>query len=99
MSGADSLSTVALRPWPTPAKEALSKEDVFAQVGQLTVERKQWMRDITEQTLLDDMAAGRGGVLESVEDGKQGAKEEALSQVEMMEKLGLARMEVHNKLE
>ncbi|KAL5423521.1 hypothetical protein PMIN07_010007 [Paraphaeosphaeria minitans] len=99
MSDADPLSSVALRPWPAPAKEVLSKEDMFAQVGQLTVERKQWLRDIKEQTLLEDMEAGRDGILESVESGKQGDNEDVLSQAEMLEKLGKARFEVHNKLE
>lgn len=99
MSGADPLSTVALRPWPAPAKEALSKEDIYAQVAQLTSERKQYLRDITEKSLLDDIAAGRDGIIDSVEGGKQNEKEEVLSQAEMLEKLGKARHEVYNKLE
>ncbi|KAL5375394.1 hypothetical protein DPSP01_011203 [Paraphaeosphaeria sporulosa] len=99
MSGADPLSSVALRPWPAPAKEALSTEDMFAQVGQLTAERKQWMRDIKEQALLDDIAAGRDAILESVEGGKQRDQDEVLSHAAMLEKLGKARVEVHSKLE
>lgn len=99
MSGADLLSTVALRPWPAPAKEALSKEDMYAQVGQLTTERKQWLRDITEKTLLEDIAAGRDGIVQSIEGATHDAKEEVLSPAEMLEKLGKARFDVFNKLE
>ncbi|KAF1968832.1 hypothetical protein BU23DRAFT_583040 [Bimuria novae-zelandiae CBS 107.79] len=96
MAGLDALSNVALRPWPAPEKEALSKEDIFAQVGQLTSERKQYLREITEKSLLEDIAAGRDGIVESVEEDK---KEEVLSQAEMVEKLGKARHDVYSKLE
>lgn len=99
MSGAESLSNVALRPWPAPEKEALSKEDIFAQVARLTSERKQYLRDITEKTLLEDVAAGRDGIVDSVEEAGQGKKEEVLSQAEMVEKLEKARHDVYNKLE
>jgi mediator of RNA polymerase II transcription subunit 17 len=99
MSGAHPLSTVALRPWPAPAKEALSKEDLYAQVGQLTAERKQYLRDITEKSLLEDIAAGRDGIVDSVEGAKQADKEEVLSQAEMLDRLGKARFDVFNKLE
>ncbi|KAJ4350137.1 RNA polymerase II mediator complex subunit [Didymosphaeria variabile] len=99
MSGADSLSSVALRPWPAPAKEALSKEDLYAQVAQLTSERRQYLRDITEKTLLEDIAAGRDGIVDTVEGGKQNDKEDVTSQAEMLEKLGRARHEVFNKLD
>lgn len=99
MSGADALSNVALRPYPAPAKDALSREDLFAQVTQLTTERRQYLRDITESTLLEDIAAGRDGVVDSIEGARAGQKEEALSQAEMTERLSKARQEVYSKLE
>lgn len=99
MSGTESLSSVALRPWPAPEKEALSKEDIFTQVARLTSERKQYLREITEKTLLEDIAAGRDGVVASVEEAGQDKKEEVLTQAEMLEKLEKARHDVYSKLE
>ena len=99
MSGADPLSNVALRPWPASEKEGLNKEDIGAQIAQLLSERKLYLRDITEQSLLDDIAAGRDGIVESVESAGQDKKEEVLSKAEMLEKLGKAKQEVWGKLE
>ena len=103
MAPPDALAQVALRPFPAPAKDALTKEDIFAQVAQLTTERKQYLRDITEKSLLEDIAAGRDGLVDSVESAgqSQGQDEDdvVLSHAEMMEKLGKAKQEVYSKLE
>ena len=93
------LAEVALRPFPAPAKDALSKEDIFAQVSQLTTERKQYLRDITEKSLLEDIEAGRDGLVDSVESAGNPQEEMVLSQAEMAEKLGKAKQDVYSKLE
>ncbi|KAF1837305.1 hypothetical protein BDW02DRAFT_628048 [Decorospora gaudefroyi] len=53
----DSLGSVTLRPWPAPQEE-LSQEDLLFKIEQLASERGH-LRNITEQSLQEDIDAGK----------------------------------------
>lgn len=98
MSAADSLASVALRPWPAQAKEALSKDDVRSQLQQLTTERGH-LRGITEKVMQDEIDAGRNVLENSAEESQQEQKDEASLKKEKLEEIGRVRNEVLTKLE
>ncbi|KAF1842510.1 mediator of RNA polymerase II transcription subunit 17 [Cucurbitaria berberidis CBS 394.84] len=99
MAGTESLRDVTLRPWPAPKKEELSQEDLFLQIQQLTTERGH-LRDITEKSLHEDIAAGKDVPDEAKEDVESGAKEkDAPTKQEMLEKVFNAQREMYGHLE
>jgi mediator of RNA polymerase II transcription subunit 17 len=110
MSNTDSLASITLRPWPAPAKDALSKEELSTQIHQLTVERGN-LRGITEQALQAEIDAGKslpedgieGAESESKKDGIEGAESESKKDgpapEEKMEELWKKRIEMYEKLE
>lgn len=67
----ESLKDVTLRPWPAPKSEELSQQDLYQQIEQLTAERGH-LRDITEASLQEDIAAGKDvpGTVEKAQSGK-----------------------------
>ena len=98
MSANNFTADVALRAWPAPAKEALSKEDILMQVTQLTTERGH-LRGITEKTLREDIDAGKH-VPEDVGDGMDAVeKKEEPSMKAKIEELQRARQDMYQKLE
>jgi mediator of RNA polymerase II transcription subunit 17 len=99
MSGIDSLKDVALRPWPAPEKDELSKDALLQQIEQLTTERGH-LRDITEQSLQEDIDAGKN----IPDDAKEGSEDEddekeAPSRKEKMEEIFKMQMEMAGHLE
>lgn len=98
MSGAETMASVALRPWPASARDALSKEDLYQQIAQLTTERGH-LRGITEKALQDEIDAGKElpeDVMEAVEQEK---KEEAPTARDKLEEIHRVRNEMATKLE
>jgi mediator of RNA polymerase II transcription subunit 17 len=102
MSGSASTTDVALRPWPAPKKEKLDTLDVVAQIHQLTSERGH-LRYITEQSLQDEVDAGKDvgeDVMEGIEGGEkkdEPSKEDTLRKLhetrrQMLEKAQYARL-------
>lgn len=98
MSSTNNTADVALRPWPAPNKGALNIEDILAQVSQLTAERGH-LRDITEQTLQDEVEASRdsGDVVAGDSEEKEKIVEPSVK--EKLEEIHAARIEMLKKLE
>lgn len=99
MPGADSLTNVTLRPWPTPKKEELGSQDLLRQVEQLANERGH-LRNVTEKSLREDIAAGKdapaepASELEEKKDKKNApSKEERLQDVFRMQQEMSSHME------
>jgi mediator of RNA polymerase II transcription subunit 17 len=95
----DSLGNVTLRPWPAPKKEELSQEDLLFKIEQLAIERGH-LRNITEQSLQEDIDAGKD-VPDATTDGlKQGEKKpDALSDQEQREKVHKVGQEIWSQVE
>ncbi|KAF2865881.1 subunit 17 of mediator complex-domain-containing protein [Massariosphaeria phaeospora] len=78
MSGAGTTTEVALRPWPAPVNQALSKEAIHSQIGQLAAERGH-LRGITEKALHEEIATGKDAPKETTgqdeEDGEAATHE------------------------
>ena len=99
MSGTDPLTGVTLRPWPSSKKEEPSQHDLFLKVEQLTTERGH-LRDITEESLQEDIAAGKVApdvTSNNLELGK--TQKEAPSKPEMLEQVFKAQREMYGHLE
>lgn len=98
MSTTDPLAKVTLRPWPAPAKDALSKEEISAQIHQLTIERGH-LRGITEKVLQEEIDAGKS----LPEDGEGGAesesKKDAPATEERLKEIYRVRNEMYGKIE
>jgi mediator of RNA polymerase II transcription subunit 17 len=95
----DSLRDVTLRPWPAPKKEELGQEELLFKIEQLAVERGH-LRNITEQSLQEDIDAGKDVPDDTAEAVKQEEKEKAApSRQEQMEKVFKAGQEMHSHLE
>jgi mediator of RNA polymerase II transcription subunit 17 len=98
----DSLNNVALRPWPAPKKEELTQEDLLFQIEQLASERGH-LRDITEQSLQEDIDAGKhvpDDAAEGAEKEKKKKEEEEMpSRQEQLEKVYKAGQEMYSHLE
>lgn len=95
----ESLREVSLRPWPAQNKGALSPEDLHIKIEQLTTERGH-LRDITETSLAEDIAAGKhvpDGVSEAAAADK--TSEEAPSDQETREKIFNAQRDMYGHLE
>ncbi|KAF2016290.1 hypothetical protein BU24DRAFT_492405 [Aaosphaeria arxii CBS 175.79] len=95
-------STVALRPWPAPAKDETSFEHVFDQVHRLALQRGH-LRSVTEKGLQEEIDAGQdiaGDIIEGVEkeDGAED-KKSAQTREERRVQVIETRMEMHKKLE
>lgn len=97
MSTTNVTTDVALRAWPAPKKEALDIEDILAQVSQLTTERGH-LRGITEQSLQDEIAAGKDEPGVAADDLEEKDKPEP-SMKEKLEEIHIARIEMLRKLE
>ncbi|KAJ4377677.1 RNA polymerase II mediator complex subunit [Neocucurbitaria cava] len=97
MAGTESLRNVSLRPWPVPRKEELTQEDLFLQIQQLTTERGH-LRDITEKSLQENIAAGKD-VPEDIKVGEDSSEKQhdAPSRQEMLEKVFNAQREIWAK--
>lgn len=54
----DPLNNVALRPWPASDKDELTQDDLLLKIEQLASERGH-LRNITEQSLQEDIDAGK----------------------------------------
>ncbi|KAH3907560.1 mediator of RNA polymerase II transcription subunit 17 [Parastagonospora nodorum] len=94
MSGYESLADVTLRPWPAAKKEELSPQDLLLQIEQLGTERGH-LRDVTEKSLQEDMAAGKGASEEaagSLEQKKK--KKDATSREERLQEVLKAQHEM-----
>jgi len=98
MSNPESLANVALRPWPAPAKDALSKEEVSAQIHQLTTERGH-LRGITEKVLQDEINAGQSFPEDGMEGIESGSKKGAPVMEEKLKEIYRVRNEIHGKIE
>jgi mediator of RNA polymerase II transcription subunit 17 len=95
----DSLGNVTLRPWPAPKKEELSQEDLLFKIEQLAIERGH-LRNITEQSLQEDIDAGKD-VPDATMDGlkQEEKKPDALSDQEQREKVHKAGLEIWSQVE
>ncbi|KAF2687220.1 hypothetical protein K458DRAFT_296237 [Lentithecium fluviatile CBS 122367] len=98
MSDAASLTTVALRPWPAPTKDALSKEDLSAQIHQLTTERGH-LRGITEKALQEEIDAGKSVPEDVMEGAETEPKKDAPAADERLKDIHRVRNEMHTKIE
>jgi hypothetical protein len=98
MSNTDSLASITLRPWPAPAKDALSKEELSAQIHQLTVERGN-LRGITEQALQAEIDAGKSLPDDGIEGTPSEAKKDGPATEEKMKELWEKRTVMYEKLE
>jgi mediator of RNA polymerase II transcription subunit 17 len=98
MAETDSLANVALRPWPAPAKDALSKEELSAQIHQLTTERGH-LRGITEKSLQDEIDAGQSVPEDSMEGVENESKKDAPATEERLKEIYRVRNEMHTKIE
>jgi mediator of RNA polymerase II transcription subunit 17 len=94
MSVNGSLTDVTLRPWPASKKEELSAEDLLLQIEQLSTERKH-LRNVTEKSLQDDIAAGTE-VPEGAAEGSEQKKEDkdAPSREERLQEVFRAQIEM-----
>lgn len=99
MSGTESLKDVTLRPWPAQKKEKQTQQELLEQVHQLTTERGH-LRDITENSLQEDIIAGKDVPGEAADGvGKIDKDKETPSKQEMFEKIFNAQREMHSHLE
>lgn len=99
MAGTESLKDVTIRPWPPQKKEEQSQEDLLLQIHQLTTERGH-LRDITERSLEEEIAAGRNVPDDATDTVQKAEKEkEAPSSQEMREKIFKAQQEMYSHLE
>lgn len=98
MSAAGSTTNVALRPWPASKKDELTKDELLAQIGQLTVERGH-LRDITEKTLQGEVDAGKHVPEESLEGVDQADKKDAAATKDRLEEIQRVRHEMWAKLQ
>jgi mediator of RNA polymerase II transcription subunit 17 len=97
----DSLDNVTLRPWPAPKKEELTQDDLLFKIEQLASERGH-LRDITEQSLQEDIDAGKDvpdDTEEGAKDEKREKKKEVPSRQEQLEKVFKAGQEMYSHLE
>ena len=97
----DSLNNVTLRPWPATEKEELTQDDLLIKIEQLASERGH-LRNITEQSLQEDIDAGKHVPDDADDAAKQGDKDkelEAPSRQEQMEKAFKAGQEMYSHLE
>jgi mediator of RNA polymerase II transcription subunit 17 len=95
----DSLNSVTLRAWPAPNKEELTQADLLSKIEQLASERGH-LRNITEQSLQEDIDAGKD-VPDGTEEGAKGEKKgrEAPSRQEQLEKVFKAGQDMYSHLE
>jgi mediator of RNA polymerase II transcription subunit 17 len=99
MSGAASLSDVALRPWPAPKKDELKPADLRLQVDQLTIERGH-LRNITEKSLQDDIIAGKdASSSEADEQEAKKDKKEVRSRAQTQEDIIRMQQEMCSEME
>ncbi|KAF2738098.1 hypothetical protein EJ04DRAFT_560972 [Polyplosphaeria fusca] len=92
---------IALRPWPSASKEALSAADLTFRVSQLAVERGH-LRFVTEEILQEEIASGKHStddVMEGVEEAEgvretKDAQKRGPSKQERLEELSAARLSV-----
>lgn len=95
----DPLNNVALRPWPAPKKEELTQDDLLFKIEQLASERGH-LRNITEQSLQEDIDAGKDIPDDAAEGAHKEKKEnEAPSRQEQLEKVFKAGQEMYSHLE
>ncbi|RYN44202.1 hypothetical protein AA0113_g10865 [Alternaria arborescens] len=95
----DSLNNVALRPWPAPKKEELTQDDLLFKIEQLASERGH-LRNITEQSLQEDIDAGKHVPADAEEGAKDEKKDkEVPSRQEQLEKVFKAGQEMYSHLE
>ena len=97
----DPLNNVALRPWPPADKEELTQDDLLIKIEQLASERGH-LRNITEQSLQEDIDAGKHVPDDTDDAAKQGDKDkelEAPSRQEQVEKAFKAGQEMYSHLE
>lgn len=94
MSGYESLADVTLRPWPAAKKEELSPQDLLLQIEQLGTERGH-LRDVTENSLQEEMAAGKFASEEAVGGLEQNKKKrDATSREERLQEVLMAQHEM-----
>lgn len=91
------MGDVALRPWPASKKEKLSSQDIVQQIEQLTLERGH-LRDITEKSLQDDIAAGKDAP-ETITSEKKEEKKEKQTKDERLQDVFRAQQEMINHME
>ncbi|KAJ5056969.1 subunit 17 of mediator complex-domain-containing protein [Bipolaris maydis] len=97
----DSLNNVTLRPWPATEKEELTQDDLLIKIEQLASERGH-LRNITEQSLQQDIDAGKHVPDDADDATKQEDKEketDAPSRQEQAEKVFKAGQEMYSHLE
>lgn len=99
MPGAESLTNVTLRPWPTSKKEELGSQDLLQQVEQLANERGH-LRNVTEKSLREDIAAGIDASVETTSDseGKKD-KKDAPSKEERLQDVFRMQQEMSSHME
>jgi mediator of RNA polymerase II transcription subunit 17 len=97
----DPLNNVALRPWPAATKEELAQDDLLIKIEQLASERGH-LRNITEQSLQQDIDAGKHVPDDAQDAAKQDEKDkevDAPSRQEQVEKVFKAGQEMYSHLE
>lgn len=99
MPGADSLTHVTLRPWPTSKKEELGPQDLLQQVEQLANERGH-LRNVTEKSLREDIAAGKDTPAEEASDAEEKKdKKDAPSKEERLQDVFRMQQEMSSHME
>jgi len=94
MSGYESLADVTLWPWPAAQKEELSPQDLLLQIEQLGTERGH-LRDVTENSLQEEMAAGKGALEQAAGGLEQKTKKrDATSREERLQEVLKAQQEM-----
>jgi mediator of RNA polymerase II transcription subunit 17 len=98
MSGAGTTTTVALRPWPAPKKEAIPPPELFSRLHQLTNERGH-LRSITEKSLQDDIDTGKDVTEDIVQGIDQSLVKDAPTKQESVQEITQKQQQMISALE
>jgi mediator of RNA polymerase II transcription subunit 17 len=98
MSDTDSMTNVALRPWPAPSAGVFSKEDLSAQIHQLTNERGH-LRGITEKILQDEIDAGKSVPEDAMDESETETKRDVSVPEEKLKEIYRVKHEMQTKIE
>jgi mediator of RNA polymerase II transcription subunit 17 len=98
MSGIGTTTSVALRPWPAPKKEAIPPPELFSRLHQLTNERGH-LRSITEKSLQDDINTGKDDAEDVLEGVEQNPTKDAPTKQESMQEITQKQQQMISALE
>lgn len=99
MLGTGALRDVTLRPWPQSKKAELTAEDLAVQISQLAEERGGHLREITENSLQDELLAGNNVADNATSDIEEKAKKEAPSREQRQEDILREGKQIYQHLE